>query len=154
MLVAELPQTHQPSSRQVLYYSFGTPILLPSILVLLTAACDVPAILALGPKALTMFFTGSSLHHALLGAVGNGWLAQPDLTCYVVEYICWECLTHFVCTTPNLGTVGVVVGGPLAVAIMGVVWPATVRGDQVWRGLAFVAGEWIGTCWRLRHFMQ
>lgn len=83
----------------MLYSSFGTPILLPAILILLTAACDVPAIVALGTKALTMFFTG---------------------------------------------TIGVVCGGPLAVAIMGGIWPETVRGDEVWRGLAFVAGEWIG----------
>lgn len=42
------------------------------------------------------------------------------------------------------GTVGVVVGGPLAVWLISLVAPDLVRGDDVWRGLSTVAGSWIG----------
>ncbi|HWP95179.1 MAG TPA: DUF819 family protein [Gammaproteobacteria bacterium] len=41
------------------------------------------------------------------------------------------------------GTVGVIIGGPLALLIVGSVSPETVGGD-VWRGLAAIAGSWIG----------
>jgi uncharacterized membrane protein len=45
------------------------------------------------------------------------------------------------------GTVGVVLGGPLAVLLVGLVRPELVGGegsDAVWRGLTTVAGSWIG----------
>ncbi|MCA0382733.1 MAG: DUF819 family protein [Bacteroidetes bacterium] len=45
------------------------------------------------------------------------------------------------------GTVGIVLGGPLAVAVFSVVSPETVGGegpDAVWRGLSTIAGSWIG----------
>ncbi len=45
------------------------------------------------------------------------------------------------------GTVGIMFGGPIAMAIVGLVSPETVGGegpDAVWRGLATVAGSWIG----------
>jgi uncharacterized membrane protein len=45
------------------------------------------------------------------------------------------------------GTVGIVLGGPAAVLLFSVISPETVGGqgpDQVWRGLATVAGSWIG----------
>ncbi len=41
------------------------------------------------------------------------------------------------------GTIGIVVGGPIAVLIMSVINPDVVAGD-VWRGLTTVAGSWIG----------
>ncbi|MCG8371773.1 MAG: DUF819 family protein [Proteobacteria bacterium] len=44
-------------------------------------------------------------------------------------------------------TVGIVLGGPLAVLIVGAVEPSAVAGDgpnAVWRGLATLAGSWIG----------
>jgi uncharacterized membrane protein len=41
------------------------------------------------------------------------------------------------------GTVGVVIGGPIAILIVGAFSPDTVSGD-VWRGLTSVAGSWIG----------
>ena len=41
------------------------------------------------------------------------------------------------------GTVSVVLGGPLALLIVGTISPETVAGD-VWRGLTTVAGSWIG----------
>jgi uncharacterized membrane protein len=41
------------------------------------------------------------------------------------------------------GTLGVVVGGPIAVLVVGAFSPETVSGDT-WRGLTAVAGSWIG----------
>ena len=41
------------------------------------------------------------------------------------------------------GTVGIVIGGPIALLIMGVINPDVVAGD-VWRGMTTVAGSWIG----------
>jgi uncharacterized membrane protein len=41
------------------------------------------------------------------------------------------------------GTVGVVIGGPLALLIVGTISPETV-GGETWRGLTAVAGSWIG----------
>ena len=45
------------------------------------------------------------------------------------------------------GTLGIVLGGPLAILIFSVVSPETVGGagpDAVWRGLTTIAGSWIG----------
>jgi len=45
------------------------------------------------------------------------------------------------------GTVGIMFGGPIAMFIVGLISPETVGGegpDAVWRGLATVAGSWIG----------
>lgn len=45
------------------------------------------------------------------------------------------------------GTAGIIIGGPLAILIVSLVSPETVGGagiDAVWRGLATLAGSWIG----------
>jgi uncharacterized membrane protein len=45
------------------------------------------------------------------------------------------------------GTMGIVLGGPLAILVFSVVSPETVGGqgpDAVWRGLTTIAGSWIG----------
>lgn len=45
------------------------------------------------------------------------------------------------------GTLGIMIGGPIAVLIMAAISPETVGGEgveAVWRGLATVAGSWIG----------
>ncbi|MBZ0328612.1 MAG: DUF819 family protein [Altibacter sp.] len=45
------------------------------------------------------------------------------------------------------GTAGIIIGGPVAVLIIGTVWPEAVGGvgaDAVWRGLSTLAGSWIG----------
>jgi len=45
------------------------------------------------------------------------------------------------------GTLGIVLGGPLAILLMSMVSPDTVGGagpDAVWRGMTTVAGSWIG----------
>lgn len=44
-------------------------------------------------------------------------------------------------------TIGIVIGGPIAILLIGSFSPETVGGegvDAVWRGLATVAGSWIG----------
>ncbi len=45
------------------------------------------------------------------------------------------------------GTLGIIIGAPLAVLLVGTISPETVGGsgpDAVWRGLATIAGSWIG----------
>ncbi|MCH2491132.1 MAG: DUF819 family protein [Flavobacteriales bacterium] len=45
------------------------------------------------------------------------------------------------------GTIGIVIGGPIAVLLVGTFSPETVGGagaDAVWRGLSTLAGSWIG----------
>ncbi len=45
------------------------------------------------------------------------------------------------------GTVGIIIGGPIAILLISMVSPETVGGvgpDAVWRGLATLAGSWIG----------
>jgi uncharacterized membrane protein len=42
------------------------------------------------------------------------------------------------------GTVGIVVGGPVAMFLVSLVSPGIVAGDEVWRGLSTIAGSWIG----------
>lgn len=45
------------------------------------------------------------------------------------------------------GTVGIIIGGPIAVLLISMISPETVGGvgpDAVWRGLATLAGSWIG----------
>jgi len=83
-------------------YFVASRFLLPASLVLLTLSVDFKRIIALGPKALIMFLTG---------------------------------------------TVGIVIGGPLAIMIVSMVSPEIVGGqgpDAVWRGMTTIAGSWIG----------
>jgi len=45
------------------------------------------------------------------------------------------------------GTVGVIIGGPIALLIVSAVWPELIGvsgPDAVWRGMAALAGSWIG----------
>jgi uncharacterized membrane protein len=45
------------------------------------------------------------------------------------------------------GTVGIVIGGPLAIMAVATVSPETVGGaapNEIWRGLSTIAGSWIG----------
>ena len=45
------------------------------------------------------------------------------------------------------GTAGIIIGGPIAVLLVGTISPETVGGvgpDAVWRGLSTLAGSWIG----------
>ena len=54
----------------------------------------------------------------------------------------WKALIMFF-----TGTVGIVIGGPIAILIISSISPETVGGagpDAVWRGLSTLAGSWIG----------
>jgi len=54
----------------------------------------------------------------------------------------WRALVMFF-----TGTVGIVIGGPIAVLLISIFSPETVGGadfDAVWRGLSTLAGSWIG----------
>jgi len=54
----------------------------------------------------------------------------------------WKALAMFF-----TGTVGIVIGGPIAIMLISTVSPETVGGagpDAVWRGLSTLAGSWIG----------
>ncbi|MCB0444546.1 MAG: DUF819 family protein [Gelidibacter sp.] len=54
----------------------------------------------------------------------------------------WKALVMFL-----TGTVGIIIGGPLAILLISTFSPETVGGagfDAVWRGLATLAGSWIG----------
>ena len=45
------------------------------------------------------------------------------------------------------GTMGIIIGGPIAILLISIVSPETVGGadfDAVWRGLSTLAGSWIG----------
>jgi len=83
-------------------YFIASRYLLPASLVLLTLSVDFKRIIALGPKAVLMFLTG---------------------------------------------TLGIVIGGPIAIMLVSLVSPETVGGhgpDAVWRGMTTIAGSWIG----------
>ena len=54
----------------------------------------------------------------------------------------WKALIMFF-----TGTMGIVIGGPIAILLIATVSPETVGGigpDAVWRGLSTLAGSWIG----------
>ena len=54
----------------------------------------------------------------------------------------WKALAMFF-----TGTLGIILGGPIAVMLVAMVSPETVGGvgpDAVWRGLSTLAGSWIG----------
>ena len=55
----------------------------------------------------------------------------------------WKAIAMFL-----TGTIGIVIGGPLAMLIIGAIDPsileATSPDKEIWRGLATVAGSWIG----------
>ncbi|MCM4154623.1 DUF819 family protein [Gramella sp. AN32] len=45
------------------------------------------------------------------------------------------------------GTMGIILGGPIAILIMSIISPETLGGigpDAIWRGLSTIAGSWIG----------
>lgn len=54
----------------------------------------------------------------------------------------WKALIMFF-----TGTLGIIIGGPIAILLISMVSPETVGGagpDAVWRGLSTLAGSWIG----------
>ena len=41
------------------------------------------------------------------------------------------------------GTLGIIIGGPLALLVLGSFYPEALGGD-IWRGMTTIAGSWIG----------
>lgn len=83
-------------------YFVASRYLLPTALVLLTLSIDIKGIIALGPRALILFLTG---------------------------------------------TVGIVIGGPIALLVVAQFVPEVIGNhgpEAVWRGMTTVAGSWIG----------
>ncbi len=87
---------------------------------------------------------GSSLYH-----VASRYLLPASLILLTLSIdlkaimnLGWKAVVMFFA-----GTTGIIIGGPLALLIVGAVNPDIVGGagpDEVWRGLATVAGSWIG----------
>ncbi|MGJ1431405.1 DUF819 domain-containing protein [Sphingobacterium spiritivorum] len=44
------------------------------------------------------------------------------------------------------GAIGIIIGGPIAIALIGSVFPSILHfnGEETWRGFAAIAGSWIG----------
>ncbi len=102
LLPALLNSTGVISGEHSAVYYVTSRFLLPAALVLLTLSIDLRRIVALGPKAIVMFLTG---------------------------------------------TLGIVIGGPIAIMLVALVSPETVGGaapNEIWRGLSTIAGSWIG----------
>ncbi len=60
-----------------------------------------------------------------------------------VQGLGWKAIAMFL-----TGTIGIVIGGPLAMLIVGALDPSILEAsspdNEIWRGLATVAGSWIG----------
>lgn len=97
-----------------------------------------------------------------LDAFGNGYKAKSSIYFVTSRYLLpaalilltlsldlkaviklgWKALAMFL-----TGTVGIIIGGPIAILLVALVSPETVGGagfDAVWRGLSTLAGSWIG----------
>lgn len=134
--------------------------LLMLILAAIFYTADLPGFkrfyLVVPPLLLCYFIPG------LLNSLGviNG--AESELYPVVSKYFLPACLVLFTIgmdwkslarlgpkalAAMLIGTFGIMIGGPLALWIVGTISPATVAGegaDAVWRGLATIAGSWIG----------
>jgi uncharacterized membrane protein len=88
-------------------------------------------------------------HHSNLYYVSSRFLLPAALVLMTLSIdlkavfnLGWRALVMFF-----TGTIGIVIGGPIAVLIVSIVSPETVGGagpDAVWRGLSTLAGSWIG----------
>jgi len=88
-------------------------------------------------------------HHSNLYYVSSRFLLPAALVLMTLSIdlkavfsLGWRALVMFF-----TGTVGIVIGGPIAILIVSMISPETVGGagpDAVWRGLSTLAGSWIG----------
>jgi uncharacterized membrane protein len=88
-------------------------------------------------------------HHSNLYYVSSRFLLPAALVLMTLSIdlkavfnLGWRALVMFF-----TGTVGIVIGGPIAILIISMISPETVGGagpDAVWRGLSTLAGSWIG----------
>lgn len=114
----------------------------------------IPAILTttglISPEWKTVSETGEVLEHSSnLYYVASRYLLPAALVLMTLSIdlkavfnLGWKALVMFF-----TGTFGILIGGPIAIIIVALIYPEAVGGvgpDAVWRGLSTLAGSWIG----------
>ena len=114
----------------------------------------IPAILTttglIAPEWTTVSETGVETEHSSsLYYVASRYLLPAALVLMTLSIdlkavfnLGWKALVMFF-----TGTLGIIIGGPIAILLIATVSPETVGGigpDAVWRGLSTLAGSWIG----------
>ena len=114
----------------------------------------IPALLTtvglIAPEWTTTNDTGETVQHSTnLYYVSSRYLLPAALVLMTLSIdlkavfnLGWKALIMFF-----TGTLGIVIGGPIAILLISMVSPETVGGvgpDAVWRGLSTLAGSWIG----------
>jgi uncharacterized membrane protein len=104
----------------------------------------------IAPEWETLSDTGETVKHSTnLYYVSSRYLLPAALVLMTLSIdlkavfnLGWRALIMFF-----TGTIGIVIGGPIAILLISTVSPETVGGvgpDAVWRGLSTLAGSWIG----------
>ena len=114
----------------------------------------IPAVLTtvglISPEWKTVSETGAVTEHSSnLYYVASRYLLPAALVLMTLSIdlkavfnLGWKALVMFF-----TGTLGIVIGGPIAILIVALIYPDAVGGagpDAVWRGLSTLAGSWIG----------
>ncbi len=114
----------------------------------------IPAILTtagvISPEWTTINSSGETiLHSSKLYFVASRYLLPAALVLMTLSIdlkavfgLGWKALAMFF-----TGTIGIIIGGPIAILLISAISPETVGGagpDAVWRGLSTLAGSWIG----------
>lgn len=104
----------------------------------------------IAPEWETINASGESIKHSTnLYYVSSRYLLPAALVLMTISIdlkavfnLGWKALIMFF-----TGTLGIIIGGPIAILLISMVSPETVGGagpDAVWRGLSTLAGSWIG----------
>ena len=114
----------------------------------------IPAILTtagvISPEWTTINSSGETISHSSkLYFVASRYLLPAALVLMTLSIdlkavfgLGWKALAMFF-----TGTIGIIIGGPVAILLISAISPETVGGagpDAVWRGLSTLAGSWIG----------
>ncbi len=114
----------------------------------------IPAVLTttglIAPEWITVTEDGSSIENSTsLYYMASRYLLPAALVLMTLSIdlkavfnLGWKALIMFF-----TGTIGIVIGGPIAILLISFFSPSTVGGigpDAVWRGLSTLAGSWIG----------
>jgi hypothetical protein len=97
---------------------------------------------------LTLWASSTGLPHSCIRWYPNTFC--PRAWCYSPSEWTgnpWPALVPKALIAMLAGTAGIMIGGPVALWLVGLISPQTVAGqgaDAVWRGLATIAGSWIG----------
>jgi uncharacterized membrane protein len=104
----------------------------------------------IAPEWKTIEASGETIEHSTnLYNVSSRYLLPAALVLMTISIdlkavfnLGWKALIMFF-----TGTIGIIIGGPIAILLISMVSPETVGGvgpDAVWRGLSTLAGSWIG----------